>query len=82
MKNLRGDFLAVAIVILFGGTIYALFKIDFPDSSRDVLLVVVGALVGIVKDVYGFEFGSSKDSQRNTQALVDAAKLGNGTAKP
>lgn len=78
MKNSRGDFLAVSAVAMFSGTIAALFLVDFPDSSKDVLLVVVGALVGIIKDVFGFEFGSSKGSERNQQALADVVKVDKG----
>jgi hypothetical protein len=50
--------------------ILLLFVFKVPQESRDLLLVVLGALVAIVKDVFGFEFGSSKDSQRNAQARV------------
>lgn len=73
-KNARGDVLAysamgaliVCIVLLFGP-----FGMKPPPESRDLLLVTLGALVAIVKDVFGFEFGSSKDSQRNAQAVSD-----------
>ncbi len=74
MKNLRGDFLAAASVAILAGTLWALFYIDFPDTSKDVLLVVIGALISIVKDVYGFEFGASKGGERNAQAVVDMSK--------
>lgn len=76
-KNVRGDFLAYGAVIALIVCIIALFIAEVPPSSRDLLLVTLGALVTIVKDVYGFEFGSSKDSQRNAQAVTDMLKNGN-----
>lgn len=71
-RNLRGDILAylavgsliMVIVLLFAGP-------ALPEPSERLLYTVLGALIMIVKEVYGFEFGSSKDSQRNAQAVVD-----------
>lgn len=74
MNNLRGDFLASASVILLGGTIWALFYVDFPDGGKDVLLVVIGVLTTVVKDVYSFEFSTSKSGERSAQAVVDMSK--------
>ena len=76
MKNLRGDFLAIAAIGLFGATIWMLFYVDFPDSSKDVLLVMTGVLATIVKDVFSFEFGSSKGGERSSQALAEGMKNG------
>lgn len=73
-KNLRGDFLAYGAVVLLAVDIVLLFVVPVPEASRDLLLVSFGALVAIVKDVYGFEFGSSKGSERNAQAAADALK--------
>jgi hypothetical protein len=54
------------------------FGPDIETGKRDMLLVMLGALIGLVKDVYGFEFGSSKDSARSSQAWSDYVKSGNG----
>lgn len=75
-KNFRGDILAYAAMGALVGVILLLFVFKVPQESREILLVVLGALVAIVKDVYGFEFGSSKDSQRNAQAVSDMLKNG------
>ena len=75
-KNFRGDILAYGAVGALVVCIIMLFVADVPPQSRDLLLVTLGALVAIVKDVYGFEFGSSKDSQRNAQAVSDMLKNG------
>ena len=75
-KNVRGDILAYAAIGALIACGLALFVFKVPQESRDLLLVILGALVAIVKDVFGFEFGSSKDSQRNAQAVADMLKNG------
>ena len=71
-KNMRGDILAFCAIGALIGTILVLFLVpNIPPTSEKLLYVVLGALITIVKDVYGFEFGSSKDSQRNAQAVSD-----------
>jgi hypothetical protein len=75
-KNFRGDILAYAAMGALVSVILLLFVFKVPQESREILLVVLGALVAIVKDVYGFEFGSSKDSQRNAQAVSDMLRSG------
>jgi len=74
VNNFRGDVLAVASVTLLGGTIWALFYVDFPDAGKDVLLVVIGVLTAVVKDVYSFEFSTSKSGERSAQAMVRIAE--------
>lgn len=75
-KNTRGDILAYGALGALIMCILALFAFDVPAQSRDLLLVTLGALVAIVKDVFGFEFGSSKGSERNAQAVSDMLKNG------
>lgn len=75
-KNARGDVLAYGALGALILCILALFAFDVPPQSRDLLLVTLGALVAIVKDVFGFEFGSSKGSERNAQAVSDMLKGG------
>jgi hypothetical protein len=77
-KNIRADVLAYAAIGALILCIFLLFVADVPKGSRDLLLVTLGALVAIVKDVYGFEYGSSKGSERNAQAVSDMLKNGNG----
>ena len=77
-RNTRGDVLAYGALGALLLCILALFAFDVPTSSRDLLLVTLGALVAIVKDVYGFEYGSSKGSERNAQAVSDMLKNGGG----
>jgi hypothetical protein len=77
-KNMRGDVLAYGALGALGLCIILLFAMEPAPQSRDLLLVTLGALVAIVKDVFGFEFGSSKGSERNAQAVADSLTNGNG----
>lgn len=73
--NFRGDVLAyLAIGALISVIISLFFSKELPDSSEKLLYTVLGALVMIVKDVYSFEFGASKGSERNAQMAADALK--------
>ncbi len=74
MNNIRGDALAVAAVLILGASLAALFYVDFPESNKDALLVVLGVITTIVKDVYSFEFGSSKSGERSQKVAVDTMK--------
>lgn len=62
MKRIS-DLLAILAVLMFSTALVGLFRFDFPDGNKDVILVVVGALTAIMKDVYGYYFGSSANAR-------------------
>ena len=43
----------------FLGTIYMLHQHELQESSRDIVMVLMGVMAGVVKDVYSYFFGSS-----------------------
>jgi len=74
VRNTRADILAYGSLAFLGLVMLGLFFLDIPDGSKEVLFMLVGALIAIVKDTYGFEFGSSrgskeKDEERNKEHL-------------
>lgn len=74
-RNKRGDLLAAGAVVGFFACLGVLFfGPEIASGERDLIMVMIGTLLGILKDVYGFEFGSSKDSAR----LQEHFKNGNG----
>jgi len=81
-RNTRGDFLAyLAIAALIAVIMILTLGFSIPETNEKLLYITLGALIVIVKDVYGFEFGGSKGSERNQQALADltvSMKNGNG----
>jgi hypothetical protein len=69
-RNIRADILAYAAIGGLISLIWVLLVHSIPEGpTRDILLILSGALVAIVKDVYGFEFGSSRGSEVKTEQL-------------
>jgi hypothetical protein len=70
-RNIRADILAYAAIGGLISLIWVLLVHSIPEGpTRDILLILSGALVAIVKDVYGFEFGSSRGSEAKTEQLT------------
>lgn len=69
-SNRRGDVLATVAILGLLATIAALFLLEVPPEARDPLLVTIGGLLSIVKDVYAFEFGSSRGSKAKEQTIA------------
>ena len=62
-ENSRAQYLLGSIITLgFFGTIAVTLFVPTPTAMRDILLVLIGSLVGVFKDVIGFYFGSSAGS--------------------
>jgi hypothetical protein len=80
-RNLRADILAYAAIGGLISLIWVLLVHTIAEGpARDILLILSGALVAIVKDVYGFEFGSSRGSEAKTEQLT--ALMSPGTKTP
>lgn len=74
-KNLRGDILAyIAIGSLVTVMYIALFR-DIPAGpGRDLILILAGTLVAVVKDVYNFEFGSTRVNKTKDDTINNLTK--------
>jgi hypothetical protein len=66
-------FLAIAILALIGTVIIILCFRPLPVENKDVLNIGLGVLLGSLKDVYSFFFGSSKGSEKKDDALIAGA---------
>lgn len=75
-KRLKGYF-ATIMIIAFIGIVFMLLEKKVPSENNDVMMVLLGALVGIVKDLYGYYFGSSEGSQRKTELLGTKPEVSN-----
>ncbi len=61
-------FLAVTITLGFFGVVAALFiHGDIPSTVKDILLVMLGALLASWKELTGYFFGSSSGSARKDE---------------
>lgn len=74
MKDTRGFKAWMALLVTVGliAVIVALLYVEPKSGGKDALLIALGALVALVKDVYGYYFGSSEGSTRKTELLQGA----------
>lgn len=73
--NWRGDVLAVLAV---GGLVLCVYFIardaGLPERAVNAIMFVAGVLASAVRDVYGFEFGSSRSSQTKDVTINNLTK--------
>lgn len=73
MKNLSKEIymyvLGALVVIAYFLTIYFLIIKEMPAGNKDLLLIVIGALVAKFGDIIAFFFNSSKSSKDKTDAI-------------
>jgi flagellar basal body-associated protein FliL len=72
MKTDVKPWLGALTFIGFIACLLLLFYVPPPSGTRDIILIVIGTLVVLVKDVYGFYFGSSEGSARKTELMSGA----------
>ncbi len=62
--NWRADLLAIGALLLLWRIIESLLGGEqIPDAARDAIMMLFGAVIALVKEVYSFEFGSSRGSK-------------------
>jgi hypothetical protein len=73
--NWRGDLLAFFAV---GGLVLCVYFVardaDLPERAVNAIMFIAGVLASAVRDVYGFEFGSSRSSQTKDATISNLSK--------
>lgn len=73
--NWRADVLAFLAV---GGLVLCVYFIakdsNLPERAVNAIMFVAGVLASAVRDVYGFEFGSSRSSQNKDTTIANLTK--------
>lgn len=73
--NWRADMLALLAV---GGLVLCVYFVardtGLPERAVNAIMFVAGVLASAVRDVYGFEFGSSRSSQIKDQTIRELTK--------
>ena len=73
--NWRGDLLALFAV---GGLVLCVYfiarDVELPERAVNAIMFVAGVLASAVRDVYGFEFGSSRSSQVKDATIQSLSK--------
>jgi hypothetical protein len=68
--NIRADILAFVAIGGLVALTYTLLFVALPEGpGRDVLLLLAGGLLAVAKEVYSYEFGSSRGSAMKSQQL-------------
>ena len=62
-------YMALLVTVAVIGFLYLLAYQSLPETSRDAVSLVLGALLMRLADVFSFYFGSSEGSQRKTEIL-------------
>ena len=67
--------LAVFAVGCFIGLIFSVIHgVDVATGMKDTFLILVGAAIAMVKDVYGYYFGSSSGSKEKDNTITSLSK--------
>jgi len=73
--NWRADMLALLAV---GGLVLCVYfiarDVELPERAVNAIMFVAGVLASAVRDVYGFEFGSSRSSQVKDATISSLSK--------
>lgn len=68
--NYRADILAVLAVGALCLCVWIVASTaGMPSGAREAIMFVAGVFAGCVRDVYGFEFGSSRGSKEKDEAM-------------
>ncbi len=68
-KRLFQYVLGAIIVIGFFILLYALLRLSIPEANKDILNIVVGALIGSFTSIVGYFYGSSLGSAEKNEML-------------
>jgi UDP-N-acetylmuramyl pentapeptide phosphotransferase/UDP-N-acetylglucosamine-1-phosphate transferase len=67
---MRGG-LAIALLASFQFALLALFRLEVPESNRDLVNFMLGQLSIMAVGALGYYFNTSKSSQDKTQIITD-----------
>lgn len=72
LHNYRADILAfVAVLSLIGCIWVVVYFPDLNERSMNFLMFIAGTLASITKDIFSFEFGSSRGSKEKDELLFN-----------
>jgi len=74
IKDIFQYVLGALIVIGFFILLYLLVTSEVPEKNKDLLNLVVGALIGSFATIVGYFYGSSKGSQEKTEIMAKQNK--------
>ena len=76
-KDIFQYILAGLIIIGFFILLIALVYVTIPESNKDLLNLVVGALIGSFATIVGYFFGSSSSSAKKDETISNIVQQNN-----
>jgi hypothetical protein len=73
-KNVRADVLAYLAVVSFISLIFFFFYKTPDPNTKDIMILLIGNLSGVVTTIFAYEFGSSRGSKDKTSLLGSGDK--------
>lgn len=77
--------LAVVLMVIISAALRALFQDDVPSGNRELISMIIGALLIRLTDVYAYYYNSSADSaqkNRTIETLATTAAAAQGALAP
>jgi hypothetical protein len=74
LKDIFQYVLGALIVIGFFTLMYLLVRSEVPEKNKDLLNLVVGALIGSFATIVGYFFGSSAGSAKKDEVIAQQSK--------
>lgn len=70
--------LAVGSFGLFAGALYCVTMHKIPPDNEKYVMLMLGALIGVVKDTFARYFSSTKGGAEQRRELLEMVKTGTG----
>jgi hypothetical protein len=75
VKDWMPKALGLGALAVFTTCMFLLIFYELPQTAKEVVVYMLGILSGMVKDVYGYFFGSSSSSKNKDEALANIAQM-------
>lgn len=70
--NVRANWLVAFAILSISGCLLAVMFLEFKDEwAKGVIMLVLGLYVGELKNIYSFEFGTTRRSREKSDILKD-----------
>lgn len=69
LNNWTRTILSVVVIITVQAVLGALFAVDIPDANRDAVMLVLGALLLRMSDVFTYHFNTTASSAIKDQTI-------------
>lgn len=73
LLNWTGSGLTAALVVIFGGTIAGLMRVEIPEKNHDIILILITTGANALLAVVSYFFGSSSSTRTKDDTIAAQA---------